>query len=165
MTLNEIAHAIDMQILRMQRIRAIVVTLLPSETMQITEPAIEALQLESPKLPLLDSSSPDSTHVVAPVLKPRPRRSPGPRRRMLGKVQRLHAQGRELPASALGGAVPQGPVVVSAADVVRSRNIAETSSPQASTSAPSQPGHSLEDLVRQLTQRSGSDRSTNNSSS
>ena len=146
MTLNEIAVTIDAQIVRMQKIRAVVATLLPTETAPVAEPTFAALRsVEDSPDEIQDAPLASMVFVPSPR-KPRPRRSrslPSPSVRV-----------RQTSPTALGGAVPQGPVVVSAA-TVRSRSIVEATPATPLSNPPARPGHSLDDLVRQLTGRSG----------
>ena len=167
MTLIEITEAVDAQIVRMQNIRAIVETLLPSP-MPFTEAATDAARLamddslgvDQPSadwvlpLPDRDSLSQDKGTGLAPLPTRRRRQGRQPKPRVARTDHPLRGRSREAPASALSGAVPQGPVVVSAANALRSRLLLETPAAQPNASTPSQPGHSLDDLVRQLSQRS-----------
>ena len=151
MTLNQIAEAIDAQILRMQKVRAIVANLLPAKS-PLTSPVRNLEKLPPPDATPLAGSP---TQSAAPAhLMPRVEQQPrGPKVRK-PRTPRVTAPTRELSPTALGGAIPRGPIFVSAADAVRSRQIIESPSAARAVVAPSESGHSLDDLVLQLTRRS-----------
>ena len=168
MTLIEIAEAVDAQIARLRKIRAIVETLLPSPTAPLTQLPTGALRPECARslesddplatggrlLPDGESLPLDTESVPAPVPKRRLWQASRPRTRVARTDHHHQSRRLEAPVTALTGAVPQGPVAVSAANVLRSRLMMEAAAPQQSASTPPQRGHSLDDLVRQLSNRS-----------
>jgi len=141
MTLIQIAEAMDAQLARLHKVRAIVATLLPAETTSPL-PTVAAKAELSPE--------PQPAQEASAIPEPQPRK---PRMGKLSKPRLPHVavRVRSIPPTALNGTIPQGPIAVSAADAVRSRPVEVA--PARAVPTPAEPGHSLDDLVRQLTGR------------
>ena len=148
MTLNQIAEAIDVQIVRMQKVRAIVASLLPAKSSSTSLPR----QRESLQLPVTAPLTESAIQPPAP--EHRVERKPREPKLRKPRAPRVATHTRELPPTALGGSIPRGPVFVSAAEAVRSRHIVETAPAARPAATGSESGHSLDDLVLQLTGRS-----------
>ncbi len=153
MTLTEIAAELDLLITRLREARNILATLEPENASQPSRksarknPALPSSDLDPETTPERAPDTPIAASPFTATGKLSTTRARAPRK---PRAPRISPPSKEITPSPLHGAVPQGPVVVSAAEVVRRRTTAE---PETLPLPTLDIGHSLDDLVRELTHR------------